>query len=202
MNAKTAIKELTKLLSKFNSQEQNFELTESKLVDGTIVFVDYETNEIFVSGANGEKVPAPVGEHELENGDIVIVKEEGKIAEVKKKEDESGVEVEIEASEETKPEEGKQPEEEKIVEKVVAKVMEKLSAIEEKVNKVEEEFKKMKEGQSTIVAAQKMSAIVLEELAKSPSSNPIQQPNSFRSQLAKERKNSIDQLQKIFESRK
>lgn len=202
MNAKTAIKELTKLLSKFNSQNQNFELTETKLVDGTIVFVDYETKEILVVGANGEKVPAPVGEHELENGDIVIVAEEGKISEVKKKEDEAKVEVEIEASEEAKPEEGKQPEEEKIVEKVLSKVMEKLSAIEEKVNKFEDEVKKMKDVQQTMVSAQKMSAIVLEELSKESSSTPIQQPNNFRAQLAKERQTSIGSLQKILQSRK
>jgi hypothetical protein len=202
MNAKTAIKELTKLLSKFNSQSQNFELIETKLVDGTIVFVNYETKEILVVGADGEKVPAPVGEHELETGDIVIVTEEGKISEVKKKEDEAKVEVEIEASEEEAKPEAAKPEEEKIVEKVVSKVMEKLSAIEEKVNKVEEEFKKMKESQMTIVETQKMSAIVLQELSKDSSSTPIQQPNNFRAQLAKEKQSSIGSLQKILQSRK
>jgi predicted transcriptional regulator YdeE len=83
MTTKDALKEIKNLFAKFN--DEKFELTEGKLVDGTIVYYDLNTKEIYVAGADGEKVPAPVGEHELETGEIVIVTEEGKISEVKKK---------------------------------------------------------------------------------------------------------------------
>lgn len=61
--------EIKKLL--FSETEQKFE--DAKLVDGTIV--RYEVLEIgaalSVVGEDGEIVPAPDGEHELESGDIV-----------------------------------------------------------------------------------------------------------------------------------
>jgi len=61
--------EIKKLL--FSETEQKFE--DAKLVDGTIV--RYESLEIgaalSVVGEDGEIVPAPDGEHELESGDIV-----------------------------------------------------------------------------------------------------------------------------------
>jgi len=44
----------------------------------------------------------PVGEYELESGMVLVVTEEGVIAEVKEKEAEQEVEVEVEASTETK----------------------------------------------------------------------------------------------------
>jgi len=61
--------EIKKLL--FSETEQKFE--DAKLVDGTIV--RYESLEIgaalSVVGEDGEVIPAPDGEHELESGDIV-----------------------------------------------------------------------------------------------------------------------------------
>jgi hypothetical protein len=61
--------EIKKLL--FRETEEKFE--DAKLVDGTIV--RYEVLEIgaalSVVGEDGEIVPAPDGEHELESGDIV-----------------------------------------------------------------------------------------------------------------------------------
>jgi len=65
----------------FNSQE--FE--GAKLSDGTAIeYTALETGgELFVIDPDGKKLPAPAGEHELEDGRIVVVVEPGKIAEVK-----------------------------------------------------------------------------------------------------------------------
>ena len=38
---------------------------------------------VFVVTENGDKVPAPIGEHELEDGRILVITEEGMIAEIK-----------------------------------------------------------------------------------------------------------------------
>jgi len=73
-----------KIASMFSKTE--VKLQEAKLVDGTKVVI--EEDDIFVLTEEGERLPAPVGEHELETGEIVIVKEEGKIAETKTKEEE------------------------------------------------------------------------------------------------------------------
>jgi len=52
-------------------------------------------NEVFVVSGE-ERVPAPVGEHKLEDGRILVVVEEGMIAEIKEAEGEPAVEVEVE----------------------------------------------------------------------------------------------------------
>src|SRR6056300_1213521 len=63
-------------------EEVKVEMANMKLADGTML----EANE-FVAGENvflvdeeGEKVAAPVGEHTLEDGRVMVVEEEGVIA--------------------------------------------------------------------------------------------------------------------------
>jgi uncharacterized short protein YbdD (DUF466 family) len=66
-------------------------MMEAKLKDGTIV----EVTELAVGGiVTIEGVPAPVGEHELESGDVIVLGDNGAIMEIKPKmEDEIKVEV-------------------------------------------------------------------------------------------------------------
>ena len=56
---------------------------------------------VMIVAENGDKVPAPIGEHELEDERILVITEEGKIAEIKEAmveevDSEAGVEVEVE----------------------------------------------------------------------------------------------------------
>lgn len=76
-------------------------LEQLKLKDGTVL--EAETLEagqsIFI--LNGEeKVPVPVGDYELENGQVLVVAEEGIIAEIKEK---AAAEEEVVAAEEEAP---------------------------------------------------------------------------------------------------
>lgn len=187
MTTKEALKEIKNLFSKFN--QENFELTEGKLIDGTVVYYDLTTKEIYVAGADGEKVPAPIGEHELETGEIVIVTEEGKIAEVKKKDDETTVEVEVEASSENVDEEKK---------KMQDDIEEMKKNYEEMKKKVEE----MSANFETLLKAQKMSTDIIETLAKEPSAQPIQKPNTFHQELKSDKEIKFAKLQQVFASRK
>jgi len=181
------------MLSKFsdNTQEK-FELVEDKLSDGTIVYYDINTKEIYVVGEGGEKVPAPVGEHELQSGEIVVVAEEGKIAEIKKKEDKPEVEIEVESSEEVVVEEKVDEEKEKM-KKDIEEMKKKFEDYKKKVDEMSANFE-------TLLKSQKMSAIVLEELAKDSSSQPIQKPNTFHKELKTEKENRIAKLQSVFAS--
>jgi len=66
-------------------------MMEAKLKDGTIV----EVTELAVGGVvTIEGQPAPVGEHELEDGTIIVLGDNGAIMEIKPKME---VEVEVEA---------------------------------------------------------------------------------------------------------
>jgi hypothetical protein len=76
-------------------------LEQMKLADGVTVLeadVFEAGNEIFIVTEDEQKIPVPVGEYELEDGRILVVVEEGIIAEVKEKEveEEEAPEVEIE----------------------------------------------------------------------------------------------------------
>ena len=77
--------------------KKKIELETAKLVNG--VTVEYEGEDVFILNDEGERLPAPEGEHELEDGRILVVKEEGKLDEIKEKEAE-----EVEAKEEEKKE--------------------------------------------------------------------------------------------------
>lgn len=76
--------------SEEKSEAKEVKLEVAKLEDGTEVEIEGDDISVLVKqeGEEVEKIPAPVGEHTLENGDVVIVREEGKIAEVKSGEEE------------------------------------------------------------------------------------------------------------------
>jgi hypothetical protein len=193
MNAKDALVEIKKLLFSEAEKQAAFALVEGKLVDGTMVAYDIEAGLIFVIGEDGAQIPAPVGEHTLESGEVVVVLEEGKIAEVKQAE--AKVEIEIEASEEMPAEEPKKDE-------AMAKVEQAMGDLEKKVEELTAKVKAMEEKAEEVKEAVKMSAVVLESLAKEPSEKAITAPNQFAKQLKVEKDQRYSNLQNAFQKLK
>lgn len=202
MNAKEALTEIKKLLfSEQEVQTQKFELTEGKLVDGTVVNYNLETAEIYVVGPDGVSVPAPVGEHQLESGEIIVVAEEGKIAEVKKAEDAAPkVEVEVEAADDAKEEE--KPAEEPKKDEVMAKFEEAVASLSAKVDELSAKVEDMEKKYQSMNAAVKLSAQVIDELANQPSADAIQKPNTFYKEVKSEKTQRFNDLQKAFQKLK
>ena len=194
MNAKEALTQIKSLLFSEAEKKAAFAMVEGALIDGTKVAYDLETSEIYVIGEDGESIPAPVGEHQLESGEIVVVTEAGKIAEVKKGE-EKKVEIEIEAAEEVPAEEPKKDE-------AMAKFEEVMGALEKKVEELSAKVKAMEEKAEDVKEAVKMSAVILESLAKEPSDKAITAPNQFAKQLKTEKNERYNNLQKVFQSLK
>lgn len=193
MNAKEALVQIKNLLFTEAEKKAAFALVEGKLVDGTAVAYDLEAGSIFVIGEDGAQIPAPVGEHQLESGEIVVVLEEGKIAEVK--EAEAKVEIEIEAAEEVPAEEPKKDE-------AMAKVEQAMGDLEKKVEELTAKVKAMEEKAEEVKEAVKMSAVVLESLAKEPSDKAITSPNQFAKQLKVEKNDRYNSLQNAFQKLK
>ena len=193
MNAKEALVQIKNLLFTEAEKKAAFALVEGKLVDGTAVAYDLEAGSIFVIGEDGTQIPAPVGEHQLESGEIVVVLEEGKIAEVK--EAEAKVEIEIEAAEEVPAEEPKKDE-------AMAKVEQAMGDLEKKVEELTAKVKAMEEKAEEVKEAVKMSAVVLESLAKEPSEKAITAPNQFAKQLKVEKNERYNSLQSAFQKLK
>lgn len=88
---------------------EEVKLEQAKLDNGTVIEADaFESgNEIFIV-TEDEKVALPIGEYALEDGKILVVSEEGIIAEIKEAEAEEEAEEvgEVEAKEEEKEEMG------------------------------------------------------------------------------------------------
>lgn len=83
-------------------EEVKVEMANMKLADGTMLEAEaFEAGEnVFLVDEEGEKVAAPVGEHALEDGRVMVVEEEGVIAEIRVAEEapteEEAPEVEVE----------------------------------------------------------------------------------------------------------
>jgi len=141
-------------------QEVKVELAQAKLENGTVLEAEaFESGkEIFIL-TDDEKVAVPVGEYQMEDGQILVVEEEGIIGEIKKAE--AKEEKEVEASEE---ELEKEVEEEEVEAKYATK--EELAEVKEIV----EEIKAM------IDKKEEMSEVeeqVKEELSETPAAEAI-----------------------------
>lgn len=120
MNTNTVLNKVRELLG------MQIELEQRKLDDGvTVVEADaFEVDaEIFIVTEDEQKIALPVGEYKLEDGMMLVVKEEGRIAEVKEEE-----EAEEEKEEEEETEAGYDDKEEEMAEekKPVKKTVESI----------------------------------------------------------------------------
>lgn len=119
-------------------QSQVVELAQAKLENGTVLEAEaFEAgNEIFIL-TDDEKVAVPVGEYQMEDGQILVVEEEGLIAEIK--EAEAKEEEEVEASEEVSEEtELEEVEAEYATKEELAEVKSMLEEIKAMIEKKEE----------------------------------------------------------------
>jgi hypothetical protein len=122
MNTNTVLNKVRELLG------MQIELEQRKLDDGvTVVEADaFEAEaEIFIVTEDEQKIALPVGEYKMEDGMMLIVKEEGIIAEVKEAEE---AEEEKKEEEEEKEEAGYEEKEEEMAEekKPVKKTVESI----------------------------------------------------------------------------
>jgi hypothetical protein len=115
-------------------QSQVVELAQAKLENGTVLEAEaFESgNEIFIL-TDDEKVALPIGEYTMEDGQILVVSEEGIIGEIKS---ESQEEEEVEASEEV--EELEEVEAEYATKEELAEVRSLVEEIKQMIEKKEE----------------------------------------------------------------
>ena len=90
---------LNKILTEL-AQIRKVEFAQMALENGTILEAEEfaPENEVFILSGE-ERIPAPVGEHKLEDGKILVIVEEGIIAEIKEEEAPASEEVEMQSEE-------------------------------------------------------------------------------------------------------
>lgn len=121
-------------------QSQVVELAQAKLENGTVLEAEaFEAgNEIFIL-TDDEKVAVPVGEYQMEDGQILVVSEEGIIGEIKSAEQEEEVEASEEVSEELETEtELEEVEAEYATKEELAEVRSLVEEIKQMIEKKEE----------------------------------------------------------------
>jgi len=123
-------------------------------------------NEVFVISGE-DRIAAPVGEHLLSDGRILVIAEEGLIAEIKEAAaPEAEVEVEVEAPE------VELAEVEVTEEAPVADVAEAIAKVIEEVAAMREEMKAMREEMGAYAKKEEMAAVKA-ELSAAPAAKPI-----------------------------
>ena len=150
---KTYLGEDTADIVKDIEQTQEVELAQAKLDNGTVLEAEaFESgNEVFIV-SDDEKVAVPVGEYLMEDGQILVVSEEGVIGEIKS--EEAKEEEEVEATEEIEEVEAEYATKDELAE--VKSMLEEIKAMidkKEEMSEVEEQVK--------------------EELSETPASEPI-----------------------------
>jgi len=161
---------LNRILAELSSiREVKFE--QMTLENGAVLEAEvFEAgNEVFVISGE-DRVPAPVGEHLLADGRVLVIAEEGVIAEIKEKaeEVEEKVEIEIEASVEepaTELAEVEVKEEAPAVAAIVEKVLEEIAMMRE-------EMKAMREEMGGYAKKEEMASVKA-ELSAAPAAKPI-----------------------------
>jgi hypothetical protein len=160
---------LNRILAELSSiREVKFE--QMTLENGAVLEAEvFEAgNEVFVVSGE-DRVPAPVGEHLLSDGRVLVITEEGLISEIKEAaaEEEESVEIEVEASAEESTElaEVEVKEEAPAVAAIVEKVLEEIAMMRE-------EMKAMREEMGGYAKKEEMAAVKA-ELSAEPAAKPI-----------------------------
>jgi hypothetical protein len=185
MNLNEAIEKLSGLVSKFNAEpttETKETFIDAKLMDGTII--RYESLEVgmplLVIDEAGNELPAPDGEHELEDGTKVTV--------------EAGIITEVASKEEEAPEEEEAPIEQPMaaVETVSKEDFETLKNEVAELKTKFEEFSTINETLSADNIAMKEivkeTFSIVEKLANVPTENPVsvRSNNPFKKTISRE----------------
>ena len=147
-------------------EEVKVEMATMKLANGIVVEAEsFEAGQnVFLIGEDDEKVAAPVGEHELEDGKILVIEEEGVIKEIKEATEEVVEEEPVAEEESTEMAE----EEMEYVSKeeftaAIDEIKEMIAAMMPKEEQSAEEVVEEKVEMSEVPAAKKVAAAPVEK---------------------------------------
>lgn len=159
-------------------------LEQMKLENGTVLEADAfsEGNEIFIV-TEDERVALPVGEYVLEDGQVLVIEEEGIIKEMKSADEEAKEEeVEVEAEEEEKEEMGYATKEE--LAEVKSMIEEIKAMLEPKEEMSEEPKEELKEEVELSEVAQEVVNEIPTEVAQELS-EPAAEPINTNAEVSK-----------------
>jgi hypothetical protein len=178
---------LNRILAELSSiREVKFE--QMTLENGAVLEAEsFEAgNEVFVLSGD-DRVAAPVGEHLLEDGRVLVITEEGVIAEIKEAAAQAEeVEVEVEAAATT--ELAEEVEEAPAVVAVIEKVLEEIAMMREEMKGMREEMGGYaKKEEMAAVKAELSAAPAAKAIKHNPETKQVQKMSSNRPERAIDR---------------
>ena len=176
---------LNRILAELSSiREVKFE--QMTLENGAVLEAEsFEAgNEVFVISGE-DRVAAPIGEHLLADGRILVITEEGVIAEIKEAAAEAEVEVEAQAEE---PTELAEVEEAPAVVAIIEKVLEEIAMMREEMKGMREEMGGYaKKEEMAAVKAELSAAPAAKAIKHNPETKQVQKMSSNRPERAIDR---------------
>ena len=175
---------LNRILAELSSiREVKFE--QMTLENGAVLEAEsFEAgNEVFVISGE-DRVAAPIGEHLLADGRILVIEEEGLIAEIKEaSEEEAKVEIEVEAEMPTELAEMEVKEEAPAVVAVIERVLEEIAMMREEMKGMREEMGGYaKKEEMAAVKAELSAAPAAKAIKHNPETKQVQKMSSNRPQ--------------------
>ena len=176
---------LNRILAELSSiREVKFE--QMTLENGAVLEAEsFEAgNEVFVLSGE-DRVAAPIGEHLLADGRILVITEEGVIAEIKEASEEAEVEVEAQAEE---PTELAEVEEAPAVVAIIEKVLEEIAMMREEMKGMREEMGGYaKKEEMAAVKAELSAAPAAKAIKHNPETKQVQKMSTNRPERAIDR---------------
>ena len=177
---------LNRILAELSSiREVKFE--QMTLENGAVLEAEsFEVgSEVFVVSGD-DRVAAPVGEHLLEDGRVLVIEEEGVVAEIKEAAEEAAEEVEAQAEEPTELAEVK--EEAPAVVAIIEKVLEEVAMMREEMKAMREEMGGYaKKEEMAAVKAELSAAPAAKAIKHNPETKQVQKMSSNRPERAIDR---------------
>ncbi len=180
---------LNRILAELSSiREVKFE--QMTLENGAVLEAEsFEAgNEVFVISGE-DRVAAPIGEHLLADGRILVIEEEGLIAEIKEaSEEEAKVEIEVEAEMPTELAEMEVKEEAPAVVAVIERVLEEIAMMREEMKGMREEMGGYaKKEEMSAIKAELSAAPAAKAIKHNPETKQVQKMSSNRPERAIDR---------------
>jgi hypothetical protein len=175
--------ELLQEVKKLVFQEETAPAPSYSLEDGTKIMIDKLEVGGVVTLEDG--TPAPAGEHTLADGTEIVLSEGGVIAEIKPKEVEPKVEIEVDsAADEKKKEEDE-------MKKKIAEMEGKFSAYEASFSDLKNDYDGLKAAFAKQSEAMQGLINLVDTLVNVPSQAPAEVPNNFKKHSASTKEDRI-----------
>ena len=168
---------------------RNVSLATMNLENGAVLEAEaFEAgNEVFILSGE-DRVAAPVGEHLLEDGRILVITEEGVIAEIKEATAEAEVEVEVEAEAATELADMPMAEEAPAVVAIIERVLEEIAMMREEMKGMREEMGGYaKKEEMAAVKAELSAAPAAKAIKHNPETKQVQKMSANRPERAIDR---------------